>query len=104
MSRDIHLVFFVQTFDLNLLKVFDAVMEERSVLRASQRVSLSRSVVSHSLARLREILKDDLFVPTAAGMQATTRALTMAPQVREALRVLETAIDFPTFVPANIRQ
>ena len=56
-----------KTLDLNLLKVFDAVMEERSVLRASQKVALSQSAVSHSLARLREMLEDDLFVRTASA-------------------------------------
>ena len=90
-----------KTLDLNLLKVFDAVMEERSVLRASQKVALSQSAVSHSLARLREMLEDELFVRTAAGMQPTARALTMAPQIREALRVLEAAVELPTFVPAT---
>ncbi|WGS25646.1 LysR family transcriptional regulator [Bradyrhizobium sp. ISRA464] len=86
--------------DLNLLKVFDAVMEERSVLRASQKVALSQSAVSHSLARLREMLDDELFVRTATGMQPTARALTMAPQVRQALRSLEAAVELPTFAPA----
>jgi regulatory helix-turn-helix LysR family protein len=90
-----------KTLDLNLLKVFDAVMEERSVLRASQKVALSQSAVSHSLARLREMLEDDLFVRTATGMQPTARALTMAPQVRDALRALEAAVELPTFVPAT---
>ena len=90
-----------KTLDLNLLKVFDAVMEERSVLRASQKVALSQSAVSHSLARLREMLEDELFVRTAAGMQPTARALTMAPQIREALRALEAAVELPTFVPAT---
>ena len=51
--------------DLNLLRVFDAVMEERSVLRAAQRICLSQSAVSHALARLREMLDDELFVRTA---------------------------------------
>lgn len=88
-----------KTLDLNLLKVFDAVMEERSVLRASQKVALSQSAVSHSLARLREMLDDELFVRTAAGMQPTARALTMAPQVRQALRALEAAVELPTFAP-----
>ena len=78
-----------KTLDLNLLKVFDAVMEERSVLRASQKVALSQSAVSHSLARLREMLGDDLFVRTVSGMQPTARALAMAPLVREALRSLD---------------
>ncbi|WP_244941547.1 LysR family transcriptional regulator, partial [Bradyrhizobium yuanmingense] len=67
----------------------------------SHKVALSQSDVSHSLARLREILEDDLFVRTATGMQPTTRALTMAPQVREALRILEATVELPTFVPAT---
>jgi len=89
------------TLDLNLLKVFHAVMEERSVLRASQKLALSQSAVSHSLARLREMLEDDLFVRTATGMQPTSRALAMSSQVRDALRVLEAAIELPTFDPAT---
>ncbi|MEA7264336.1 LysR family transcriptional regulator, partial [Salmonella enterica subsp. enterica serovar Montevideo] len=64
--------------DLNLLRVFDAVMEERSVLRASQRICLSQSAVSHALSRLREVLGDELFIRTPSGMQPTARALAMA--------------------------
>jgi DNA-binding transcriptional LysR family regulator len=89
------------TIDLNLLRVFDAVMEDRSVLRASQRVFLSQSAVSHSLARLREMLDDELFVRTSAGMQPTARALAMAPLVRDALKTLEAAIGPPKFDPGN---
>jgi DNA-binding transcriptional LysR family regulator len=87
--------------DLNLLKVFDAVIEERSVLRASQKIAVSQSAVSHSLARLRELLDDELFVRTAGGMQPTGRALAMAPRIREALRSLESAIELPKFDPAK---
>jgi DNA-binding transcriptional LysR family regulator len=89
------------SFDLNLLRVFDAVMEERSVLRASQKVFLSQSGVSHSLARLREMLDDELFIRTTTGMQPTARALAMAPLVRDALKALETAIELPTFDPSS---
>lgn len=87
--------------DLNLLRVFDAVMEERSVLRAGQRMCLSQSAVSHALARLREMLDDELFIRTATGMQPTARALTMAPLIREAWKSLEAAIGPPKFEPAN---
>jgi len=90
-----------KTLDLNLLRVFDAVMEERSVLRASQKVALSQSAVSHSLARLREILEDELFVRTTSGMQPTARAVNMAPRVREALKSLELAVDLTKFEPAK---
>jgi DNA-binding transcriptional LysR family regulator len=89
------------TLDLNLLRVFDAVMEERSVLRASQKVCLSQSAVSHSLARLREMLDDELFIRTTAGMQPTARATAMAGMVRDALKSLEAAIELPRFEPAT---
>src|SRR5215813_2443551 len=85
--------------DLNLLRVFDAVMEERSVLRAGQRICLSQSAVSHALARLRDMLGDELFIRTAVGMQPTGRALAMAPLVREAWKSLEAAIEPPKFEP-----
>jgi DNA-binding transcriptional LysR family regulator len=87
--------------DLNLLRVFDAVMEERSVLRASQRICLSQSAVSHALARLREMLDDELFLRTPTGMQPTARALSMAPLIREAWKSLEAAIGLPKFEPRN---
>jgi DNA-binding transcriptional LysR family regulator len=89
------------TLDLNLLRVFDAVMEERSVLRASQKVCLSQSAVSHSLARLREMLDDELFIRTTTGMQPTARAVAMAGMVRDALKTLEAAIELPGFEPAT---
>ncbi|RZN33743.1 LysR family transcriptional regulator [Bradyrhizobium sp. Leo121] len=87
--------------DLNLLRVFDAVMEERSVLRASQKMCLSQSAVSHALARLREMLNDELFIRTPTGMQPTARALSMAPLIREAWKSLEAAIELPIFEPRN---
>jgi DNA-binding transcriptional LysR family regulator len=85
--------------DLNLLRVFDAIMEERSVLRAGQRICLSQSAVSHALARLRDMLDDELFIRTPAGMQPTARALAMAPLIREAWDSLEAAIGPQKFDP-----
>jgi DNA-binding transcriptional LysR family regulator len=90
----------IKSLDLNLLRIFDAVMKERNVLRAGERVCLSQSAVSHSLARLRGLLDDELFVRTPAGMQPTTRALAMAPRVRTALESLEQAIRLPKFDPS----
>jgi DNA-binding transcriptional LysR family regulator len=87
--------------DLNLLRVFDAVMDERSISRASQRVCLSQSAVSHALARLRETLNDELFIRTTAGMQPTARAITMAPLIRDAWKSLERAIVTPKFDPSS---
>jgi Transcriptional regulator len=87
--------------DLNLLRVFDAVMDERNVRRASQRICLSQSAVSHALARLREMLNDELFIRTTTGMQPTARAITMAPLIRDAWKSLEAAIGTPKFDPSS---
>src|SRR5580704_19566944 len=51
-------------FDLNLLVVFDAIMQEKTLTRAGQRLGMSQPAVSHALARLRHTLKDELFVRT----------------------------------------
>jgi len=78
--------------DLNLLRVFDVLLEERSVTRAGARLGLTQSAVSHSLNRLRYVLEDDLFVRGPAGMQPTPRAVEMGPQVHAALNQLQAAV------------
>lgn len=72
--------------DLNLLRVFDTLMELRSVTRAADRLGLTQSAVSHALGRLRHALGDPLFVRGAQGLQPTARAAEMAGGVREGLR------------------
>src|SRR5207248_4721689 len=74
-------------FDLNLLIVFDAVMQERSVTRAGGRLGLSQPAVSHALGRLRHMLKDELFIRTPDGMAPTPRAEQLAEPLRRALQL-----------------
>ncbi|GJD53052.1 HTH-type transcriptional regulator LeuO [Methylobacterium crusticola] len=87
--------------DLNLLRLFDAVMRERHVARAGQSLGLSQSAVSHGLRRLRTLIGDDLFVRTAQAMEPTPRALAMAVQVRDALTAIEGAIGPQCFDPSS---
>ncbi len=79
-------------FDLNLLAVFEAVMQERNITRAGKRLGLSQPAVSHALARLRVMLKDDLLVRGPEGMVPTTRAEQLAEPIRDALASLEAAL------------
>lgn len=79
----------MRNLDLNLLRVFDAIIREKNVLRASELVNLSPSAVSHALSRLRALLNDELFVRMTNGMEPTVRALEMAPLVRDALVAIE---------------
>jgi DNA-binding transcriptional LysR family regulator len=86
-------------FDLNLLIVFDAVMQERSVTRAGARIGLSQPAMSHALNRLRYMLKDELFVRTPTGMVPTPRAHTLALPLRNALSEMQLALEPVTFDP-----
>jgi DNA-binding transcriptional LysR family regulator len=86
-------------FDLNLLIVFDAVMQERNVTRAGQKVGLSQPAMSHALNRLRYMLKDQLFIRTPEGMMPTTRAEQLAAPLRRALSELQLALEPESFAP-----
>src|SRR3954469_1139873 len=79
--------------DLNLLVVFDAVMQERSVTRAGNRLGLSQPAMSHALARLRHMLKDDLFIRSPNGMVPTPRAEQLDLPIRQALADLQQSLE-----------
>jgi DNA-binding transcriptional LysR family regulator len=84
--------------DLNLLVLFEAVMEERHVGRAAARLHLSASAVSHGLGRLRRLLNDPLFLRTPKGVVPTARAMELAAPIADVLarvrRVVSTAAPF----------
>ncbi|NIE63595.1 LysR family transcriptional regulator [Burkholderia sp. Ax-1719] len=82
--------------DLNLLRVFLAIVEEQSLTKAGERLALSQPAMSYSLARLRALFDDQLFVRTRHGMQPTPISQELAvivaralDSVREALRYAE---------------
>lgn len=92
----------IQT-DLNLLKVFHVLMEERNVTRAADRLFVSQSAISKSLKRLREIFDDALLVRSAHGLVPTTRAEELAATVRDAVSRLEGLWEAKPFDPAEAR-
>lgn len=80
-------------FDLNLLRVFDALMRERSATRAGEQVGLSQPAVSAALNRLRDLLDDRLFVRQGNEMLPTPRAETIAPGIQDALQSLQRLLE-----------
>ena len=92
------------SLDLNLLRVFDALADERSVTRAGLRLGMTQSAVSHALGRLRHALQDELFVRGPDGMRPTARALEIAPRLRRGLDQLQSALAPADFVPADTRR
>src|ERR1700761_9253527 len=89
------------TIDLNLLIVFDVIMQERNLTRAGRRLGLSQPAASHALARLRHMLHDDLFIRSPEGMRPTPRAEQMAEPIRDALRVLRLTLEPEDFDAAT---
>jgi len=79
----------LRQLDLNLLVVFDALMQEQHLSRAAARLHLSQSTVSNALARLREQLGEPLFQRTARGMVPTPQAQILYGPVRQALHLLQ---------------
>jgi LysR family transcriptional activator of mexEF-oprN operon len=67
--------------DLNLLVVFSALLRERNVTRAAQRLFVGQPALSASLKRLREAFDDPLFVRTSHGMTPTPRALALGAAI-----------------------
>ena len=82
----------VRRVDMNLFRVFDTIMRHRSVAGASRELKVTPSAVSHSLARLRQLLDDPLFVQSDQGMAPTQRALELAPNINEGLRRFTEAV------------
>jgi DNA-binding transcriptional LysR family regulator len=78
--------------DLNLLVLFRVVLDERHVGRAAARLNLTPSAVSHALGRLRDLLKDPLFLRTPKGVVPTARAMELGQPVAEILARVESVI------------
>src|ERR1700761_4848764 len=86
-----------RTLDLNLLKVFEALMSEGAVTRAASKLSLTQPAVSNALSRLREAFDDPLFVRNGAGVTPTQRAIALWGPVGESLSRIRAALDEETF-------
>jgi DNA-binding transcriptional LysR family regulator len=90
-----------RTLDLNLLRIFDEVMAERSLTRAAHKLALTQPAVSNAMRRLRDSLGEDLMRRDGQGLSPTPRALALWPQVRTALSQLELGLNPGEFVPAQ---
>ena len=83
----------INTVDLNLFLVFQAIYATRSVTLAGDRIGISQSAVSNALKRLRERFGDPLFVRTPNGMVPTPVAVRLIEPIEEGLNKFNQAID-----------
>jgi DNA-binding transcriptional LysR family regulator len=99
--RDVHL----EGLDLNLLVALRALLAERHVTRAAERIGLSQPAMSHALKRLRDLLGDPLLVRTSSGMLPTARAQAMAAPLERALEDIGRVLASPApFEPRLSKQ
>lgn len=88
--------------DLNLLVVLDALLREKNVTRAAERLHMSQPAISTALARLRRTLDDPLLVKNGRYLQLSPRAETLVDPVRDILARIEQTVMRPTgFDPAT---
>ncbi|MGF1757222.1 LysR family transcriptional regulator [Photobacterium sagamiensis] len=78
--------------DLNLLKSLRALLEERHVGRAAQKMNVTQSAMSHTLTRLRSVFDDPLFIRNAKGLEPTARALELSGKLRFILSEIDTLL------------
>ena len=91
--------------DLNLFVVLEAIYREGNLTRAGRQLKLTQPAMSHALKRLRELLKDPLFIREGANMVPTPFSRNMINEVRQALQILEVNLyENRNFDPAHIRR
>jgi DNA-binding transcriptional LysR family regulator len=95
----------LQDLDLNLLVVLNQLLAERSVSKAARTLGISQPAISNSLAKLRKILGDPLFLRTGKGMEPTPYADQLAEPVSYALGMIHSSLNQHTsFHPAESKR
>lgn len=87
--------------DLNLLTVFDAVMQEQNITRAAHSLGMSQPAVSNAVARLKVMFNDELFVRYGRGIQPTARAFQLFGSIRQALQLVQNELPGSGFEPTS---
>lgn len=82
----------IKSIDLNLLRIFLILFEERHVSRAAKRLRLTQPAVSMGLSRLREMLGDELFVRSRRDMLPTEKANRLGPQIQHVFSLLQNSL------------
>jgi DNA-binding transcriptional LysR family regulator len=87
--------------DLNLLVALQALLEERSVSRAADRLAITQPAMSKTLSRLRDTFKDPLFSRSKRGIQPTPRAQALSIELQQILGNIDTLLNSGDFDPAQ---
>jgi len=92
----------MRTQELQLLYIFDAIMTERSITRAAERLAMTQPAVSNAVSRMRQIWNDPLFVRKGRSIEPTSYALSLWGQVNGPMHDLSNAVTATRFVPEEV--
>jgi DNA-binding transcriptional LysR family regulator len=93
----------IRNLDLNLLVALNALLEEKQVTRAAERINLSQPAMSRALARLRTMFQDPLLIKDAKGMALTSRAQELYIPLQHILREITDMVSPPSIEPAQMQ-
>lgn len=91
----------LRSVDLNLITIFDAVMQCQNITRAAQHLGMSQPAVSNAVSRLKILFKDELFVRNGRGIKPTQRACQLFGPLRQALQLIKNELPSSIFVPST---
>jgi len=94
----------MKTQELQLLYIFDAIMTERSVTRAAERLSMTQPAVSNAISRMRHVWNDPLFVRKGRNIEPTSYARSLWDQVGGPMFALTNAVHATQFEPGESRR
>ncbi|MDD1781650.1 transcriptional regulator LeuO [Enterovibrio sp. ZSDZ35] len=89
----------LRSVDLNLITVFDAVMQEQNITRAAQSLGMSQPAVSNAVSRLKVMFNDELFVRNGRGIKPTQRARQLFGPIRQAIQLIKNELPTSVFLP-----
>jgi DNA-binding transcriptional LysR family regulator len=91
----------ISGINLNLLVAFNALFEELSVTAAARRAGVTQPAMSNTLAQLRVLFGDALFLRHRTGLTPTSRAKELAEPIRQGLTLLQAALTGARFEPST---
>lgn len=91
----------LRSVDLNLLPIFDAVMQEHNITRAAQTLRMSQPAVSNAVSRLKVMFNDELFVRNGRGIKPTQRARQLFGPIRQAIQLIKNELPTSIFLPES---
>ncbi|NTS77522.1 LysR family transcriptional regulator [Catenovulum sp. SM1970] len=90
--------------DLNLMVMFDVIMQEQSITAAAERLAMTQPSVSNAVSRMRHVWQDPLFVKHGRGIRPTPFAQQLWQDIAQPLQRIKQAAQPQHFSPDTLER